>query len=183
MSSEKVSRRTEVAANAAIVLVAVVASAAMVKHYFLSTSAQPLRQEKQGSVAGPTPGSKISIAGVEWDRSSQTLVLAISTRCHYCTESAPFYRKLAGEVKGRNDLRMVAVFPKESPTESQQYLSKLSVPISDVEQASLGSLGVRGTPTLILVDRNGAVLKSWVGELKPERQEEVLKSIKCDSCS
>ena len=57
------------------------------------------------------------------------------------------------------------------------YLSKLNVGIDDVRQAQFSSLGVRGTPTLILVDNNGAAVKSWVGRLPPNGEAEVISAL------
>ena len=49
--------------------------------------------------------------------------------------------------------------------ESRNYLNKLGVSVSDVVQSSLRSVGVSGTPTLLLVDNEGSVTGSWVGKL------------------
>jgi hypothetical protein len=48
------------------------------------------------------------------------------------------------------------------------------VTVDEVRQDSLDSIGVTGTPTLILVNREGAVDGVWVGKLPPEGETEVL---------
>lgn len=40
-----------------------------------------------------------------------------------------------------------------------------------------GALPVRGTPTLLLVDSEGAVEAAWTGLLSPEREAEVLAAV------
>jgi hypothetical protein len=116
---------------------------------------------------------KLSISGVDWAKNGQTLVLAISSTCHYCSESAPFYQRLARE---RGDIRMLAVLP-QPVEEGRRYLEKLGVEVDDVKQASLASMGVSGTPTLILVNKDGAVENSWVGKLPTVQETEVLGSL------
>jgi thioredoxin-related protein len=44
----------------------------------------------------------------------------------------------------------------------------------DVKQLPLEVIGVRGTPTLLLIDKQGAVKESWVGKLPPDKETEVL---------
>ncbi len=104
------------------------------------------------------------------------MVLALSNKCHFCTESAPFYQRLSGELTQRENVRLVAVFPQEV-SEAQQYLSGLGVQIGDIRKATLNSIGVNGTPTLIIVDSNGKVKQSWVGRLSAERESEVLRHV------
>jgi len=119
----------------------------------------------------------VTVPGVSWEEGDQTIVLALSDHCKYCTESAPFYQKLTRELAERKNVRLVAVFPQEASA-GQKYLAGLGVPITEVRQASLDSVGVRGTPTLLIVDKSGAVKQSWVGRLSPEREAEVLNRIK-----
>jgi hypothetical protein len=114
------------------------------------------------------------VSGVDWSQSGTTLVLALQKGCHFCTESAGFYQRLAQQASGQKGLRLVAVFP-QSLEEAKTYLDSLKVPIGDIKQSSLAGIGVNGTPTLILVDQQGVVQESWVGRLPPERESEVLR--------
>ncbi|HEX8686998.1 MAG TPA: hypothetical protein VF654_10865, partial [Pyrinomonadaceae bacterium] len=58
------------------------------------------------------------------------------------------------------------------------YLRELNVPVGEVRQAAFKDLGVRGTPTLLLVNGEGVVTGSWFGKLSPEKEEEVLGRLK-----
>jgi hypothetical protein len=49
---------------------------------------------------------------------------------------------------------------------------------SETERFADREAGVRGTPTLIIVDATGVVKQSWVGRLNAERESEVLGRIK-----
>jgi hypothetical protein len=56
-------------------------------HQFVAT------QKERMSATGLTTslkGEGPSIAGVDWSSSRENAVLALSTKCHFCTASAPF---------------------------------------------------------------------------------------------
>jgi Redoxin len=115
------------------------------------------------------------LPGVDWSRNGRTLVLAISTQCHFCRESTPFYRKLQQEA-GKN-VKMVAVLP-QPVAEAEQYLNGEGVHVDQVKQASLGTIGIHGTPTMLLVDGKGVVAKVWTGKLSEPEQEQVLSILR-----
>jgi hypothetical protein len=167
-----VSKKIEIAANVAIIVVALLLGVVLVQRYLL-TGPQP---EAAARPAAPKPGTKLSLPDVDWGRSRQTLVMVLSTDCRYCTESAPFYQQLAREKARHEDLRLLAVLP-QSPEESQKYLSENGISVSEIKQAPPSAVGVSGTPTLIIVDAAGAVVDSWVGKLPTAREAEVLSRL------
>ncbi len=113
---------------------------------------------------------------MDWAKSEKTLVMALSTTCHFCAESTPFYQKLVGQKTGRSDVRLVAVMPQ--PVEdARHYLTEHAISVDEVRQASLNSIKVRGTPTLLLVDNGGVVVRSWVGKLPPDKEKEVVDAV------
>jgi hypothetical protein len=102
-------------------------------------------------------------------------VLALSTTCHFCSESAPFYQRLKQQKP--DNVYLVAVLPQ--PVEdSRNYLNKLGVETNDVVQGSLSSIGVSGTPTLLLVDKTGSVAGLWVGKLSDSDAARVIEQIR-----
>ena len=122
-------------------------------------------------------GTRINLSGVSWREHKQTLLLALSKDCHFCSESAPFYRRLMAEVAATGNARAIAVLPN-APSDARTYLESVGVNAREVKQADLGSIGVWGTPTLILVDGEGRVRRAWIGELGSRGQEEVLAAIR-----
>jgi hypothetical protein len=166
------SRRLEVAANVAIIVVAILVCFVVVKTYLLGGSARPQQQSP-----APATGSKVSVPDVDWGKNRRTLVLVLQKGCHFCAESAPFYQRLVRDTAGREGLRLVAVLPQQVD-EGKQYLNDLGVLIDEVRQAPPNDLGVRGTPTLLLLDGSGVVTDSWVGKLTPEKEDEVLHRLK-----
>lgn len=161
-------RYIEVAANVAIILVAILLALTLGRRYLFPPA--PLVPQNE-IVAGTT----VSLPNVDWSKSNRTLLLVLQKDCRYCTESAPFYRTLVSTAPAKA-IKLLAVLPQEESV-SREYLKSLDVQINEVRQSSLGSLNVRGTPTLILVDNNGKVIKSWMGKLPDAGQKEVLSSL------
>ncbi len=168
----KMFRGTELAANVAIVLVGILLSVVLVKNNLVQS--QPAIAAPAAAIA---PGTKLSLPGVDWKTNGRTLVLALSTGCRFCTESAPFYKRLAQEKPNLQNIRLVAVFP-EPEEQSRKYLSDLGVTVDEVRQGRLDSIGVVGTPTLIFADADGAVATSWRGKLSSDKETEVLARLK-----
>jgi thiol-disulfide isomerase/thioredoxin len=168
--TNKLTKGLEVSANVAIIIVAVLLGVVLVRQQLLG-GAQPRASASQPGVAADS-GAKLMLPGVDWAESKKTLVLAVSSTCHFCTESAPFYQRLVKE----GGVRLIAVVPQDA-AEGRAYLDRLNVPIGDVRQMPLGAIGVEGTPTLMLVDDKGVILNSWVGKLPTSTEDEVLSKI------
>jgi len=165
---ENKTRKLETLVNVAIVLVAVATCAVLARQYIFNGAA--------GRSHGPSVGSKIELAGMDLSGEERTLVLVLQKGCHFCTDSGPFYQRLAREAAARGGrVKLLAVLPQDAD-EGRRYLNDLGVPIERVAQARLGSLDVSGTPTLILLTR-GKVSDVWVGALTPERETEVLNKL------
>lgn len=167
-------RKIEFLANISIIVVALLLGVVLVKDLLaarpIPAGGNNLRRPNEAIQVG----EKINLPDVDWHRNGQTLILAISTSCHFCTDSTPFYKRLAEE---RGATRIVAVLP-QSPDEGRDYLSKRGVAVDEVRQASLNSLGVTGTPTIITADKEGKAGGVWFGKLPPEKEAEVLNRVR-----
>src|SRR6266403_2612076 len=105
--------------NICVVITSVVLCSVLIKKYVLSStkpeaSVEAVQSKSPPSSASRRPsiqaGTKISLVGIDWSKSDRTVVLALSTGCHYCSESAPFYQKL--QQQNPNNVRLVAVLPQ-----------------------------------------------------------------------
>ena len=172
--SDRLLKKTELVANLAIIIVAILLGGVLVKRYLLTNNIA--FDERKADLSIPI-GTKVSLPEVDWTKNSRTLLLVLSKDCRFCSESAQFYQRLAREMEGGADIRLVAVLPQEI-SEGKKYLSDLGVSVNEIKQSSLGSLGVAGTPTLILVNNTGEVVGSWVGRLSPDGETEVLNLLK-----
>lgn len=163
--------KTETLANIMTVVVSLLLSVVLVKQFLL-----PARAHR---AAGPQTAVgtnlKGSLPGVDWGKNGRTLILAISTGCHFCTDSAPFFKRI--EKERPRDVKLVAVLP-QAVEEARKYLDGEGVHVDDVRQASPQSIGVAGTPTLLLVDARGRVSDVWRGKLQPNDEEKVIATLR-----
>lgn len=139
------------------------------------------------TVATPSaysPGSAIgSIDGIDFSTGRGTLLLFASSRCRYCTDSMPFYRKLATIPTSENQWRFVVV-GREPAEILQGYVQSHALTSVKIISIAPGVVRVRATPTLILVDTRGRVVREWRGQLQPRQEEEVIGAIRamCAEC-
>jgi hypothetical protein len=162
-------RKLETLTNIAVITVAVLASTVLVRNRLLTRAA--LRAPRQIAA-----GAKVSVPGLDWRAKGNTVLMALSPTCHFCTESAPFYRRLAAELSNR-PVQLTALFPEGSENKGGEYLKGLGLQVNDVREGSFSSLHIRGTPTLILVDEQGVARNVWAGKLSPETERDVIKTV------
>jgi len=165
-------KKMETCANIAIILAGLAAACLFIQKFAAGRAGSANR----GRASEVSVGAKIPLAGVDWSKNGNTLLLALATGCHFCSESAPFYQRIAREVSKRNDVRVISLFPK-GEAGGREYLSKLGVPIPDVRQASFEDIGVAGTPALVLVNSSGVAAGVWIGQLPADKEAEVFAAI------
>ena len=159
----------ELVANVLIIVVAVLCLGAVAQKYL-----RPAQPAPPG-VKIPSVGDRISSLDINWSTHSKNVLLVLQAGCHYCTESADFYRTLVQQAKGK-DVSVTAVLPQSSE-EAGKYMNKLQLSDIAVKQSSLDALDVSGTPTVILADEKGRITNVWVGKLPSNQQKDVLASL------
>jgi peroxiredoxin len=160
-------KRIEIATNVAILCAFLLVCALAAKRLWEPSS--------RGS-AGPSVGAKVSLQGVDWSKSNQNLVLALSTGCRFCSESADFYQRLVPSATS-NGIHVLAVLPQPI-SEDRSYLEKLGVTVPEVVRSPLSAVEVSATPTVLLVDSKGRIRKAWVGKLGPDREQQVMAGLR-----
>lgn len=167
---DRLYRVIEVFANVSIILIAV-----YVGYFFLgsSLSSVSLPNSQSGLTTTPEIGTKLNINGVSFGDYDKNLVLVLSTTCHFCAESMPFYSRLT-ELNANNAVKITAVFP-QNVDEARKYLISHKVSVNEIVNGQPQDLQARGTPTLILLDRDGEVTERWIGKLSADREAEVLE--------
>jgi hypothetical protein len=114
------------------------------------------------------------LPGLDWTQHRRCLLLVLNTGCHYCQESVPFYQELAHAQRPDGDAPdLIAVFPNNAETVSQ-FAGQEDLSIRTVPGIRLESLRVNATPTLLLVDSDGRVERTWVGVLTSREELELL---------
>jgi thioredoxin-related protein len=165
-------KKAELLANIAIIVVAILVCFVVVKRFVLDS------KESNGTAEFKevSSGEKISLPDVDWAKSDKTLLVVIEKGCHFCSDSATFYRRLVQETAERKNIKLIAVFP-HGIDQGKEYLNGLGVQITELRQAPLNSIKVRGTPTLILVNNAGVVTDTWLGQLTPDKESELLSRL------
>jgi hypothetical protein len=134
---------------------------------------------KDGAMAGFSglDGTRIRVEGVAWRGAQKNIVLVASTNCHFCKESAPFYTLLSGSAAA-NGYRFVLLL-REPIEDSKPFVRELGLGSSvEFRRTDPVSIGVRMTPTLLVLSSNGVVERSWVGKLTPKQEVEVYSALK-----
>ena len=74
----------------------------------------------------------------------------------------------------------VAITAPDAPApdrETQEYTQREKLHLTTLGAVDFDALHVRGTPTVILVDKSGRVLDFWVGKLSTDDQQRILQTL------
>jgi hypothetical protein len=122
------------------------------------------------------PGTKLgSINGMDFQKAPVTVALVLQSQCPYCAASVPFYRRLV-EMKKSTAFQLV-VASLESTSTTTAYLKDKGLEVDAVSSLKPGEMSTPGTPTLIVIDRKGIVLDSWIGQLGMSQEQAVVSRI------
>ncbi len=163
--------KIEAVANVIVILLAVVMGAVFLKDRYAAPGPQ-MKEVKAGD-------RLTRLDGWDWAAHDRTLVLALRKGCHFCEDSAPFYQRLLTEQKrDGSSTAIVAAFPDAADVVKQVVQSE-GLEVQALARVPPEKLNVSGTPTLLLVDRSGTVLKAWIGMLSPREELEVMQALAC----
>lgn len=159
-----------------VVNVAVLVAALLTTAFFVDLFLSRRSDDRRPVLA---PGMRLALpTSHDFSAHEKTLIIALQEGCSYCEESVPFYRQLSAALDGDcAEIGVVAAMPHPRAM-AEALLERHGLSFSGLADTSLASLGVAGTPTLILVDRVGTVLDVWVGRLSQQREEEVLAAVR-----
>ena len=170
-TAKKLKNILDVTTNVVVIAFAVVAIGVLVKNYLAPQAVKTSVAVKKGSVFP-------EIAGVDYQQTPRTLILALNVDCRYCTRSVPFYNSLAAARQEKEDqVNIVAAFINKDPALVKSYTDEKQLSVQAIAGVDLDKLGVHSTPTLILIDSAGKVLDYWSGELQPDGEREVFDAL------
>lgn len=170
MLKERTLRRIEIASNITILVCGVLAALLFAGQLRVFVA----RGNSSMDSGVLKPGSTLSLQGVDWAASDRTLLLVLSTHCRFCTQSLPFYATLTDDRTRFQRLRMIAALP-EALEVARDYLMRADVRVDRIVRVKPSAIRISGTPTLILVGRDGTVRKIWAGRLSAARQSQVVR--------
>jgi hypothetical protein len=116
-----------------------------------------------------------ALDGISYDAATITVALVVQSQCQFCAASMGFYQQLAKH-RAAKKLQFVAV-SRESVTTTTEYLKQHGVEVDAVTMLKGSEIMTSGTPTLVLVRKGGLVDASWIGQLNPSQEREVLRRI------
>ena len=165
--------KLDVVTNIAILLTCVIASTVLVRREFFAPAPAPPpgtvnAGERFDALRAAVP------AGAE-----RAMVLALAPGCHFCNDSMGFYKDLiARRDRSRSPVKVVAaVSSGEARAPEASKLAASGVKPDAVVQLDFRAVKLQGTPTVLLVDRQGKVLSVWVGLLDARSQDQVLSRL------
>jgi len=122
-------------------------------------------------VKGIRQGEKLpNLPEYQWSSHRRTLILGLRVGCPYCAASMEFYQELYRAAP--NETHIIAVF---SEIDDAPKLD-LPDPLRNIEiltGVNLETLGIFGTPTVILADNAGVARQVWRGRLSKESEKQV----------
>lgn len=168
---EKVYKKLELVTNVTIIVVALFFAVVLASRFIAADTTKDKSAAQQN-----LENTRFNLDQVNWAVNEKNLVLAFSTTCRFCLESTSFYKQLTEKVKGQASIKMIAVTPQPTD-EVKELFAKQNILVEDVIQTRLSDVSINGTPTLLLIDKNGVVQKVWVGRLSPESEAEVMAAL------
>ena len=119
-------------------------------------------------------GKKLSLPSSDWSSARTNLVIAMSSHCRFCLASTPFYRQLADAANKDDSGKTLTVVSTESHDITQGFLMDHKIHVSRIFESSLAGLGIRGTPTILVVNSEGTIKRVYLGKLTAQEEQEVL---------
>lgn len=159
MRAESLERATNVA-----VLVTAIIVGSVTVHRFLGSRTRGPR-DLRGTVLG-IPGLPTG---------HRVVVLALSSRCKFCTLSAPFYRRLIAAHERGGPPVSVLLDPQDAG--ARQYVKELGLADASMALVVLGAVGIEATPSVLVLDEQRRVTHNWFGLLDSAAEDEVLRTI------
>jgi len=151
---------------------------------------RPISREPQPPLPAPPPtlekGDHLPpLADLHLERSDKTLLMVLKDGCKYCEASTSFYKEVLH--RSERDIQLghiqLVLLTPDRPEIAEGYLRRNGLSLQGmltVTPSQGQSLKVRGTPTLILVNKGGTVLQVWLGKLDNDREREVLAALSSD---
>ena len=109
------------------------------------------------------------------ERQNVDVFITLSSRCRFCAEQVPFYRRLLRDTQSHGPFYRVIFIANDSVSDVERMFGEGGPPPNVLAAESAPPGLPRGlTPTLVTVSRSGKVLFSHFGALPQARQDELV---------
>jgi peroxiredoxin len=132
------------------------------------------------AAAAPAPayvaGDRIDVPASWYASAPRTLVIFARANCGACLTAQHFLKTLVADVRARGAAVVVAGH-RETPEADAEFTESLGLDRQAFVVFPEG-LRVRVTPTLVLVDRTGAILHAWEAVGPPDRERQIAATLR-----
>lgn len=121
-------------------------------------------------------GRAVNLPGADFQSAPLSVLLEISSTCHFCDESMPFYKQLMAVRQAQASKVPVIVASRDAVAVMRKHLEDQQVAVDKVlHERPADSVSV--TPTIYIVDSNGLVKRAFIGKLDSSGEKELLSII------
>ena len=166
--------RLEKASHISIVVLCCVAVFLLIERRFTASS---VSTAPPAVTEAALLGKELNLPGIDWAAADATLVLQISSTCHFCQESVPFYIRLLSARQAETRRTQVVVATPDELNLMQSYLEGAGLIVDKIVNIQRRASGPKGSPIVFLVNHKGTVKRAFVGKLDTSREEELLAHI------
>jgi hypothetical protein len=131
---------------------------------------------------GPVPARdlvdrQVNLPGADWQSAPVSVLLQISSTCHFCNESMPFYRQLMAARQAGSVKVPVIVASADAVGVMRKHLEDQQVVVDKVLHSRLEAFPMV-TPTVYIVDSRGVVKRAFIGKLDSAGEKQLLSIVK-----
>lgn len=157
-----------------LITVCLVSLGVLVKNGLFAAAADPpgMDQLENRLIGRSEPTLPVSL----WKGSQRSVVVLLSSDCHFCSESMPLYQKLSSMRKQGGGFSLLAV-GREEPNTLRDYLIQNKIGVDGIVQAPAGFATVKFTPAVFVVDSRGAVQEAFLGKLNSAHEKKLLQLV------
>ena len=156
--------RLETIANLVIIVAGLAVSTAYVRPLLTTPPT------KANTVQTYAPGDRIR-QNDKLSFSGSTFLLFSKSGCKFCDASMPLYKELISR-----GARLIAIAGEDVET-NRSYLAQHGVKPETIVNLKDSGLRFEATPSLVLVNSDGRVLKTWWGKQDDKMEREIIGSI------
>jgi len=121
-------------------------------------------------------GREVKLPGADWQAAPVSVLLQLSSTCHFCNESMPFYRQLVAARQAGAVKVPVIVASADAVAVMRKHLEDEQVNVDKVLHWRPSAFAT-GTPTVYIVDSKGVVKRVFIGKLDASREKQLLSIV------
>ena len=126
-------------------------------------------------------GKQVHLKGINFSTSEQNIIVFLDKDCKFCAQDTAFYQRLA-QASRTLHVRLIVAFEHDL-RDGKQYLAEKQIEPSETVRLRFQALNIQGTPTILLLNREGRMIAKWVGELSGPLEDYIASIVGVDEDS